>query len=69
MLRYGPVWEIRVPLVGRILTSTVPEDIAHILAKNFANYPKAPYIKPLANLLFGGGIFGSSRARAECSSA
>lgn len=48
---------MRVLGMGEYVLSCHPEDIEHVLAGNFENYPKADFLLPVLQDLIGRGIF------------
>ena len=54
---YGATIYYKILGIGPILQINRPEDVTHVLASNFANYPKPNLMVELMGSLFGRGIF------------
>ncbi|KAF9928677.1 hypothetical protein FBU30_002198 [Linnemannia zychae] len=57
--KYGPIYTMSLPGVGRIINILDPEMIDHMLRINFWAYEKGPFLRTQLGPLVGGGIFGA----------
>ncbi|KAK3829498.1 MAG: cytochrome P450 [Linnemannia elongata] len=57
--KYGPVYTMTIPGIGRIINILDPEMIDHVLRVNFWAYEKGPFLRTQLGPLVGGGIFGA----------
>ncbi|KAF9925370.1 hypothetical protein FBU30_004809 [Linnemannia zychae] len=57
--KYGKVYTMAIPGVGRTITFKDPEIMDHVLKTNFWNYEKGELTRKIAAPLAGKGIFGS----------
>ncbi|KAG0028007.1 hypothetical protein BGZ82_008649 [Podila clonocystis] len=57
--KFGPVWAISLPGIGRMIQGDSPEIVEHVLKTNFWAYEKGPILKGTMSDLFGDGIFQS----------
>ncbi|KAG0374905.1 hypothetical protein BGX24_009767 [Mortierella sp. AD032] len=57
--KYGPVYSMTIPGIGRIINILDPEMIDHVLRVNFWAYEKGPFLRNQLGPLVGGGIFGA----------
>jgi hypothetical protein len=53
--KYGPVYTMTVPGIGRIINILDPEMIDHVLRVNFWAYEKGPFLRTQLGPLVGGG--------------
>lgn len=57
--KYGPVWSISMPIIGRMTEVDSPELLEHILKTNFWSYEKGDQIRSLLWDVVGNGIFSA----------
>ncbi|KAF9437245.1 hypothetical protein BGZ76_001483 [Entomortierella beljakovae] len=57
--RYGRVYAMTVPKVGRIIYANEPQALDHVLRTNFWNYEKGDALRLVSEPLVGKGIFGA----------
>ncbi|KAG0344124.1 hypothetical protein BG005_002043 [Podila minutissima] len=55
--KYGPVWSISLPKIGRMTEVDTPELLEHILKTNFWSYEKGDHFRSVFWNLVGNGIF------------
>ncbi|KAG0338536.1 hypothetical protein BG000_003786, partial [Podila horticola] len=55
--KYGPVWSISLPYIGRMTEVDSPELLEHILKTNFWSYEKGDHLRSVLWDLVGRGIF------------
>lgn len=54
--RYGPIYAMSIPGVGRVINITEPDMVDHVLRGNFWAYEKGPFLRNTLEPLVGGGI-------------
>ncbi|KAF9106338.1 hypothetical protein BGX29_009755 [Mortierella sp. GBA35] len=57
--KFGPVYAMTIPGIGRIINILDPDMIDHVLRVNFWAYEKGPFLRTQLKPLVGGGIFGA----------
>ncbi|KAF9116102.1 hypothetical protein BGX27_004900 [Mortierella sp. AM989] len=58
-IKYGKIYAITVPGVGRVLNISDPDMIDHVLRINFWAYEKGEFMRKALEPLVGGGIFAA----------
>lgn len=53
--KYGPIYTMTIPGIGRIINILDPEMIDHVLRVNFWAYEKGPFLRTQLGPLVGGG--------------
>lgn len=53
--KYGPIYTMTIPGIGRIINISDPEMIDHVLRVNFWAYEKGPFLRTQLGPLVGGG--------------
>ncbi|CAG8472678.1 11677_t:CDS:10 [Paraglomus brasilianum] len=57
--KYGPIWTISLPGIGRVVGIDEPATLEYILKKNFDNYVKGDYLSSRMQDVLGHGIFAT----------
>ncbi|CAG8512513.1 9054_t:CDS:10 [Paraglomus occultum] len=57
--KYGPIWTISLPGIGRIVGIDEPSTLEYILKRNFENYVKGDYVLSRLHDVLGHGIFAT----------